>query len=66
MSEEYKILESVSEQVGVCEYKGMILSFEYKRLQDEGVSYIEEMYQIQVDFDRRLKGVGKRRNAESR
>lgn len=55
MSEEYKIIESLNERVGVCEYKGMILSFEYERLQNEGVPYLEGMYQLQEDFSRRLE-----------
>jgi hypothetical protein len=55
MSEEYKIIKSINERVGVCEYKGRILSFEYERLQNEGVPYLEGMYQLQKDFSRRLE-----------
>lgn len=55
MSEEYKIVEHINERLGCCEYKGRKLVVEVKRLQNEGVAYIEGLYQMQIDFAIRLE-----------
>lgn len=65
MSEEYKIVKSISERVVICEYKGRRLVAEYKLLQSEGVAYLEGMYQMQADFSRRLEQ-GRKEEAERR
>ena len=65
MSEEYKIVESINERVGLCGYKGRRLVVEFQRLQNEGVAYVEGLYQMQIAFSRELE-TGRREEEELR
>lgn len=53
MNEEYNIVEHINERLGVCDYKGLKLVVEYKRIQEEGVDYVEGLYQLQNKFSER-------------
>lgn len=55
MKSEFNIVDKVNERLSVCLYKGRRLVVENKRLEEDGLVYIDGLYKIQSSLSKRLE-----------
>lgn len=55
MKSEFNIVDKINERLSVCLYKGRRLVVENKRLEEDGLVYIDGLYKIQYSLSKRLE-----------